>query len=448
MTRTVLLVDYFFPPLGGPGIQRTLGYVCHLPRSKWNPVVLTVAGGEFQIIDESLNTRVPADVEVVRAASIEPVGLAKRALAALKSRDGIATQGAAGEPFWRGSRWLRNTEYWLLFPDRHIGWLPFAVARGQALLRRRSIDVVYSSSTNIMTGHLVGYWLKRSFRRPWVVDFQDAWLEDYVSVFPTRVHRKAAERLERFVVDEADRITVATERHADLLRDRYGAAASSKLVVVPMGYDTKVFEGIEAEETDKFVISHFGSFYRSRSPVTFLAAVVEAIQAEPSLGDDLEVRFIGLFDAPTLNATEDLVRRHGLEEIVHRPGILPYRTALRSLIASAVLLLVMDDGVWGRNLLASKVMEYLALRRTVLALAPPGATADLVHRTRAGVVVPPGDVRAIRDELLRLYAQWKEGRLVFQGDEERIRALAWGEVAAQFADVLEASLDSRGRGTS
>jgi glycosyltransferase involved in cell wall biosynthesis len=448
MARTVLLVDYFFPPLGGPGVQRTLGYVRNLPRDRWNPVVLTVADGEHHIVDESLNEHVPVDVEVVRARSIEPIRFAKRTLAAMK-RPGPAPQTASGQPFWQGSRRLRKAEYWLLFPDRRIGWLPSALSRGLALGRRRAVDVIYSSSTNIMTGHLVGYLLKRFLRRPWVADFQDAWLEDYVSTFPSKIHRMAAERLERLVVRQADRITVATDQHAELLRDHYGATVGMKTVVVPMGFDPNAFEDLHVDPTEKFVISHFGSFYSTRSPSVFLRAVGEAGRVEPSFVEDLEIRFLGTFDVPGLRATEELTGQHSLERAVHRLGVLPYRTALGHLVSSAVLLLITDEGVWGRRLLASKVMEYLACGRTILALAPSGPTADLVQRTNAGVVVAPSDVMGIRDAILSLYADWKSGRLMFRGNAAIISSLSWPNIARAFADVLDsARIASMGRQAS
>jgi hypothetical protein len=87
--------------------------------------------------------------------------------------------------------------------------------------------------------------------------------------------------------------------------------------------------------------------------------------------------------------------------------------------------------------LASKVMEYLAADRTVLALAPPGATADLVEQTHAGIVVQPRDIPAIRNAILSLYARWKVGTLRSEPDQQRIRELAWPAIAGQFADVLE-----------
>ena len=39
----VLLISYYFPPSGGPGVQRVLKFAKYLPDFGWQPTVLTVA---------------------------------------------------------------------------------------------------------------------------------------------------------------------------------------------------------------------------------------------------------------------------------------------------------------------------------------------------------------------------------------------------------------------
>jgi glycosyltransferase involved in cell wall biosynthesis len=62
--------------------------------------------------------------------------------------------------------------------------------------------------------------------------------------------------------------------------------------------------------------------------------------------------------------------------------------------------------------LSAKVFEYLAAERPILAVVPPdGAAAELIRETRAGVVVAPEDVDAIREALVRLEGDWRSGKL-------------------------------------
>ncbi len=440
--RTVLMIDYLFPPIAGPGIQRTLGYVQHLKQYGWEPLVLTVRDGEHSLYDVSLLDRVPKDIVVERTLSLEPVRFVKRFL--VKPSEGEAPGTLrTGRPLWRGPKWVRNIEHWTLFPDRRIGWLPFALARAVLLNRRRPIHAIYSSSTNIMTGHLIAYLLKKCLRKPWVADFQDAWLESYVSYFPSLLHRKAAERLEHSVLREADRVTVATEPHRRMLEHRYAKIRSDKFCVIPMGFDPRLFEGIRRLSSPKFTITHFGNFYSSRSPERFLTAIALCVQQDPGLIRDLQVIFLGTFDRGSMALTEKLLREHDLERLVHLRGMVPYKLGLETVISSDVLLLVTDEGVWGRALLASKILEYLAAKRPILALAPEGVTADLVHAADAGIIAGPNDVGAIKDALLQFYRQWKAGSLIFRGNSEFIGSLAWPQITGKFVQVLEESISAR-----
>src|SRR5262249_26971899 len=62
-----LLVSYAFPPTGGAGVTRILKLAQYLPLHGVRPAVLTVANPSVPVLDASLEERVPAELEVVRA---------------------------------------------------------------------------------------------------------------------------------------------------------------------------------------------------------------------------------------------------------------------------------------------------------------------------------------------------------------------------------------------
>jgi len=55
----VLLITYYWPPAGGPGVQRVLKFAKYLPEFGWKPVILTVELGNYPAIDESLWAEIP-----------------------------------------------------------------------------------------------------------------------------------------------------------------------------------------------------------------------------------------------------------------------------------------------------------------------------------------------------------------------------------------------------
>src|SRR5436853_2714568 len=72
--KKVLIISYYFPPSGGPGVQRVLKFVKYLPQFGWEPIVLTVEDGDFPARDESLLKEIPDNVKVFRTKIFEPYG--------------------------------------------------------------------------------------------------------------------------------------------------------------------------------------------------------------------------------------------------------------------------------------------------------------------------------------------------------------------------------------
>ena len=60
--KKVLIVTYYWPPAGGPAIQRTLKFVKYMRFFGWEPVILTVENGEYPADYETLE-------EIVRGIS-------------------------------------------------------------------------------------------------------------------------------------------------------------------------------------------------------------------------------------------------------------------------------------------------------------------------------------------------------------------------------------------
>src|SRR4051812_43598795 len=50
----VLVIAYYFPPMGLSGVQRTLKFVKYLPEFGWRPIILTAGETPYYAHDESL----------------------------------------------------------------------------------------------------------------------------------------------------------------------------------------------------------------------------------------------------------------------------------------------------------------------------------------------------------------------------------------------------------
>ncbi len=192
--RRVLMVNYYFPPLGGIGSLRALKFATYLPEFGWEPTVLAPRDGAYYR-DPSLAF---PEERVVRTRSLELSRLGKRALAA----GGTDTEPALVGPFLGRAREM--VRRWIYRPDAQVGWYPFAVFAGRRTLRARRFDAIVSSSFPI-TAHLVARRLHRSAGLPWVAEFRDPWTD----LLDTRDPRRRRDKpLERALVAEADVVVV------------------------------------------------------------------------------------------------------------------------------------------------------------------------------------------------------------------------------------------------
>jgi glycosyltransferase involved in cell wall biosynthesis len=432
--KTVLVIDYFFPPLAGAGPQRTLGFVRYLARYGWLPIVLTVRSGEHNFYDSSLLERIPAHVDVHRAGSVEPIRFAKERIGRRdKDRAKEATPTPSNHGGHRLSR-LSALEHWLFFPDRHIGWLPFALPHALSICRRRSVDLVYSTS-GTMTSHLIAYAIKKTLRTPWVADFQDPWAQGSVFSFPTPLHRRFAVGLENTVLNNADRITVCADPMRVAFEHRK-AGAQGKTRVILSGFDREAFDEIVAVPSLKFTITHFGSFYGSRSPRPFLEALGRCVREHPHLSKELEVLFLGTFDSRLRSLAVELIQEWELQNIVHVRGPVPYKDGLRTLMGSNVLLLIGDSSAWARATVPGKLYEYLATERPILALWPDGPATAIARAAGTALIVPPTDVSAIQQAIWTLYCRKSDRRGSVGAGHGGVARYSWTSLAGELASVF------------
>ena len=192
--RRVLVMAYYFPPLGLSGVQRVAGFVKYLPDYGWHPTVVTARPAGYFAYDESLRREVEAaGAGIHETRSMDPTRLfGKRHVVALPAE-------SVRRPLTAVSRFL-------FLPDNKIGWVPFAIRAGKRLHQSRPFDAVFASAPPY-SALLAALHLAKQHGLPLVVDFRDDWVGRPAHRFPSRWHRQFNARMERRVLGRA---TVAT----------------------------------------------------------------------------------------------------------------------------------------------------------------------------------------------------------------------------------------------
>ncbi|MCS7081422.1 MAG: glycosyl transferase family 1 [Bacteroidetes bacterium] len=395
----LLVLAYYFPPMGLSGVQRTLKFVKYWADFGWRPIVITVEPGGYFAFDETLLEELEGRaVEVRRVPSWDPTRL-------------FGSRTVVQMPERRRARWSRWSQ-WLFVPDNKIGWLWPAEQEAEALIRQGKVAAIYSTAPPY-TAHLVGLRLKRRFPHlPWVADFRDDWVGNPRHVYPTALHRALQERFEAEVLAWSDLVFTINRRIKESLIARYPERRRldyARIRIVPQGFDPEDFRvAPEARTDERFQLLYTGAFYDRQTPEPFLRALARWLQEHPERRQRIWARFIGLWPAEYT----ELVERLGLADVAQIEPYRPHREVIAAQRAADVLWLIIGRYPGAEAISTGKLYEYFGSGKPILALLPPeGIAARDLARYGAAEVVDPEDLEGAVQALERLFLAWEAGRL-------------------------------------
>jgi glycosyltransferase involved in cell wall biosynthesis len=405
--RHVLVLAYFFPPLGGAGVQRTLKTIKYLPEHGWRATVVTTASQAYPVSDPSLLDEIPEGTRVVRAA--EPALWGRLLRLALMATEVLR---------------LRALRHLVAWPDEMLAWGPFALAAALREVRRSRPDAIFSTSAP-HTAHLVAWIVHRLTGIPWVTDFRDEWSNNPHGEQPGLV-RRLNRRVERAITGRAARVVVVADYF------QMAGAPPDRVVVIPNGVDEDDIDDIPAapaEPRTRLRLSHVGTLYGDRDCAPVLAALRRLVDRGELDPDDLELRIVG----------NDWLA--GLDERVpvrlSRTGYVGHRDAVAEMRAADALLFYVAPSSLAPS---GKIFEYLASERPILCVAHPDNLASrLVRDWEAGSWAAPDDDAGIERAILDLVARGRDGGLDALPDVRRrtLEQYSRRALAGRLAGVLD-----------
>ena len=477
-TRSVLLICYYFPPIGGGGVPRALKMAKYLGDFGWDVHVLTVDPVYHATLDPTLLAQLPADVRIHRARELQIIprrGASPETTASAKKKTGnrpagdsqsASAQAPKGQPSAaevqaapRSSLTsqikqqvvglLKKVKPYLLIPDDQILWMPQALKLGREIMRREKIDVIFSTSGPV-TNHLIAKRLAGEFGCKWVADFRDPWTQNmHTSGIAWR--ERLEERMEESVMAQADAITTVTATFAENFRAKHGSRVR-RMELIYNGFDQEDFIGLTPEHAapGKFHAVYAGILYQKRNPRLLLQAIQELIEEGKVERQDLLLSFAGVFDYPGYSENRDCVEALGLGDIVRVLGNLPHKEALGLMKGADALLLIGDVSPDAGAYIPGKLYEYMGIGKPILALNKAGEATGIIETFRLGQVADPEDKDAIKQAYYRLYREWKEQGQTGSAERdatfsERVKPYERREQARQLAELMEELLSSAER---
>ncbi|MGB7060951.1 MAG: glycosyltransferase [Candidatus Zixiibacteriota bacterium] len=421
--KKVLILAYYFPPLGMGGVQRVAKFAKYLPLFGWKPYVVTVKEAEYPAKDYSLLEELPPEAQVIRTGSFDPLRISfiLKGLFNMKRQKKGSPGGSVPE------RWKISS--WLFFPDTKVAWIPFALLRALSLCRKEKIDLVFSTSPPPSL-HLTGYLLKLLTGRPWIADFRDPWTGYKLETFPTPFHLFLKERLRRLIMNSADRVIAANPAIRSDFETRY--PRMEKIRLINQGYDEEDFRALEPSVAKTFTIGYLGTFSPDCDPEPFFSALGEWIDQRKIPKNKVKLIHIGLSAGID---TGGLMERHALKDVVTRKGYLSHKEALEEMKGVSLLLLVTSEHP---SVFPAKIFEYLRLKKPLLCIVPPGSQiARFLTKMKAGQVVSPDDKAGISRILHSRFSDFEKGGLGLELDEEKLKEFDRKSLTLSLASLFD-----------
>jgi glycosyltransferase involved in cell wall biosynthesis len=401
--RRVLVLAYYFPPLGGAGVQRWLKFVKYLPAHGFAPTVITTRSRRYPAHDDSLVAEIPPGTRVLRALDVPVPGWIARVLAIARLRRAAAVVG---------------------WPDSELPWALAAVWTAWREIRRERPDVILSTSAPY-SAHLAGLALHRLTGIPWVADFRDEWAENPHARDQPRAWRALTRRAEAAVTRAASRVIVVADYFRIVGDEARGRA------VITNGVDPDDFAAPPAAEArgDAFRLSFVGSLYGEQDPAAVLAALRRLIDRGAIDSRRFELRIVGNVWLRDFRARCPVP--------VTLTGYVDHERAIAEMGEATALLFYVAASSLAPS---GKLFEYLAAERPIVCVANRENLAwRLVEELGAGRCAAPDDPAAIEAALADLFARWDASGLDrVDGVRDRVlERFSRRTLAGQVAQVLK-----------
>ena len=435
--KKTLIISYYWPPAGGPGVQRWLKFVKYLPDFGWEPTVFIPENPSYPIVDETLQKDVPKNLKMIKTKIWEPYQLAEKF--GKDNKKFKAGQFDVGEnQSWKAklSIFVRGNFF---IPDARVFWVKPSVEFLEKYLKVNHYDVLVTTGPPHSL-HLIGLNLKKKLPNlKWIADFRDPWTEIsyYKHLKLTKIADKKHRKLESEVFKNAD-ITLATSytdaenfrkkgANAFCITNGFDVDASTTLSVTEENSKTLPL----SNSTTKFTLSYIGVLEQLRNPDILWETLNDLVQENADFKRDFELKFVGRLDDKILQKIESSALKSNLTNLDYQT----HDIALKHMQDSSVLLMTNFPQESSKGIIPGKIFEYLATGKTILSFGPKDADVEkILIETKAGKHFGYEEKENLKKFILESYENWKSGTL--NQNAENIEQFSRKNLTQKLVDLM------------
>lgn len=396
--KKVLIIAYYWPPAGGPGVQRWLKFVKYLPEFGIQPHVYVPENPTYPIIDVVLEKEVSAKAVIIKRKIFEPYGLAS-----IFSKKNTQKISSGIIPNQRKQSFLQKVLLYVrgnaFIPDARVLWVKPSIKFLEEYIVENQIDTVITTGPP-HSMHLIGLGLKEKLDLKWIADFRDPWTtigyhnDLKLSASSAKKHKD----LESKVLQTADSILVTSAT----TKKEFQLLTQQPIHVITNGYDIEKIVKLPLDK--KFTIAHIGSFLSQRNPRILWKCLKEIIKENSTFKEDFELKLIGAVSQEVL----ETITEFRLDSYVNNLGYISHKEAVIQQRSSQVLLLIEINSEITKSIIPGKLFEYMVSERPILALGPENSDFEsMIKSTNTGVFHQYDQYDELKHSILNLYEKYK-----------------------------------------
>jgi glycosyltransferase involved in cell wall biosynthesis len=406
--KNVLFIAYYFPPIGGGGIHRSINFVKYLPGFGYFPIVLTCsipAEDRWAPRDDTLEKNLNINSIVLRISTPPPL------------------------PDTKIMRRLKKIFF--LQDNFSKWWIRYAIKLGEEIIKENKIDVIYATMSPFQSSYVANY-LSKKYNIPWVADLRDPWALDEMVLYPSLLHRRYDLFRMKVVLLGASAVIMNTQEAVESLKKHFFEFKNKHVLSITNGYDANDFNfNTDRKNINKFCIVHSGTLFSEtgmqlkrrktiynvlgganknvnilgRSLVYLLKSLEEWIEECPEITNRLEVLLIGKLTPDDVAILEG----RKCKNIFVCTGYVSHEESVGYLKSANVLFLPMHGTTGGlrATTVPGKLYEYMASGRPILAAVPEGDAKDILMKSGLSYISPPDDNKLLLKGLKSIYNDWE-----------------------------------------
>ena len=400
--KKVLIITYYWPPAGGPGVQRWLKFVKYLPEFDIEPIVYCPENPSYPTLDSTLSDDLSDNITILKHPIREPLRFLKLFF---KTKTKAYAKGLIPTASKQGvlDRFLIFIRGNFFIPDARISWVKPSVDFLSDYISKNKIDAIITTGPPHSV-HLIGMRLKAKHLLKWFSDFRDPWVDInyHHQLKLTKNAQKQHMRLEKNVLNNADHIIVTSTQTKLLFSNK----TSQPISVVTNGFDDASTSEVKMDLN--FTLTHIGFLSSQRNPAILWDVLSELIHELTDFKEKLRLVLVGTVSVDVINA----IKTSGLAPYLDIIKTVSHFDAVKCQRKSQVLLLLEANTKAATYIIPGKLFEYVNAQRPIIAIGPQlSDIQSILKETNTGNYYKHSEREALKLHITKLFMAFKNNSL-------------------------------------